>query len=346
MLDKDIEELRRHWRPLFDSRPATWRPDPVVQQATLERVLATPRRPAPPQAPRRRPVRRWLASAGIVIVAMLAILAIRPAAAPADQATPLPLTYRLAGDPKPAAPLLRELAAVAARTPAGPSGPVAHLETVSWDLSSRITGGHSTSVVIPQRQSFWLRADGSGRSVRQNLPAIPARLDGRPADVGEGHGPAGSTRSTEVFGEGGFPRAWTDSPPTETVALRAWLRAGDAGIFGDPAWAVLTITRLLQEQVLGPPQRAAVLRLLAEEPSITYVGTTTDRSARPGLAFAVTSSVHGLPARHVLVVDPGTGRILAHEESLLDRVGRLDVEPYSVIGFETYLTAEFVPDLP
>lgn len=50
------------------------------------------------------------------------------------------------------------------------------------------------------------------------------------------------------------------------------------------------ITDLVKERVLGAPERAAVLRVLATVPGLEYQGTTTNRAGRNGKTFSPDSN--------------------------------------------------------
>ncbi|GLW53662.1 hypothetical protein Kpho01_16730 [Kitasatospora phosalacinea] len=96
---------------------------------------------------------------------------------------------------------------------------------------------------------------------------------------------------------------------------------------------------LLRAQVLAPGQRAAVLRLVAALPGLSYDGSVTDRAGRPGGAFSAESNGSGLPARCTFVMDRDSGRILGDEEMLTTRAGALNVPVPSVISYAAYLSA-------
>lgn len=73
---------------------------------------------------------------------------------------------------------------------------------------------------------------------------------------------------------------------------------------------------------------------------VVHAGTVEDRAGRTGEAFSLTDRSGGLPGKRTLVFDPRTGNLLADEEQILSDTGKLNVEPYSVIGYVTFVTSE------
>jgi hypothetical protein len=142
---------------------------------------------------------------------------------------------------------------------------------------------------------------------------------------------------TEAYPAGRFPARWPDRPPTNSAALASWL-AGTSGVVFLPE----AISELVAERVLAAAERAAVLRLLAQEPGLQAGGVVADRAGRLGHAFSVLTDVHGLPSRHLFVVG-GDGRLLAYQEVLTETAGRLRVSVPAVVRDELYLVAEHVP---
>ena len=47
-----------------------------------------------------------------------------------------------------------------------------------------------------------------------------------------------------------------------------------------------------------------------------------------------------------MIFDPVTAALLAEEDVLLDKVDWLDANPPMVIGYDTYLISEIVPNIP
>ena len=309
--------------------------------ALLARVLDGPDEPRPARPGGRRPSRR-LVIAAAALAATTAVATVGAVgldvvtlpwndtvpAAGAYAATPPPLTYVPVAGTAP-----EVLSEIATRTAALPddvgAGRYARVETQEWSLFTRVGGDDHTvtSTVMPQRSTTWLAADGSGRSVvRYDQPGIPWTT---------------TKRKTFEPGERGSP--WpTLSADDATTAKR--LALGHPASNG-PAERLVAIDDLLRDQPMRPAVRAAVLRYLADTPTLELAGTTTDRLGRPGVAFSLDSDHTGLPMRYTMVVDPGTGRVLDSEEMLTTTAGRLNVPIPSVIGYTAYRSSAWTDDL-
>jgi hypothetical protein len=84
-----------------------------------------------------------------------------------------------------------------------------------------------------------------------------------------------------------------------------------------------------------------VIRLLATVPGIEHVGRTLDPS---GEAFAVFADQPGPATRHTIVLDPATGRLLAHEE--VATTGTATVHTPAVTQLERFLADDRVDAVP
>ena len=249
-------------------------------------------------------------------------------AAGAYAATPAPLAYTPVAGTAP-----EVLTEIAARTAALPddvgTGRYARVEMQEWSLFTRVGGDDHTvtSTVMPQRSTTWLAADGSGRSVvRYDQPGVPW-----------------TTTDETTYARGERNNPWpTLSPDDATIAER--LALGHPAANG-PAERLVAVNDLLRDQPMRPAVRAAVLRYLADTPTLELAGTTTDRLGRPGVAFSLESDLGGLPARRTMIVDPVTGRVLSSEEMLTVTAGALNVPIPSVIGYTAYRSSAYTDDL-
>jgi hypothetical protein len=149
---------------------------------------------------------------------------------------------------------------------------------------------------------------------------------------------ADSSPTTEVL-QPNTPREFSGPAPADRAALARYLTQGHPPENG-PGETIVAITDLVRDRVLGSAQRAALLRVLASVPGLTYTGQTSDRAGRKGEAFTLRNAHGGLLHDDTLVVDPASGRLLDAEELLLQR-GKLDVRVPAVIQYELYLTSEF-----
>ena len=76
-------------------------------------------------------------------------------------------------------------------------------------------------------------------------------------------------------------------------------------------------------------QARAVLRVLADLPGFRWRGQVTDRAGRAGMAVTVDDREHD--AQSLLIFDPGTGELLAHE--------RLTLSPVRISSYQVILDA-------
>jgi hypothetical protein len=280
-----------------------------------------------------------VAAAGAGTAGLIAADQLRPGRAYA--ATPLPLAIRpVAGD---ARGRLEQIAGRLAGTGAPAADtPVEHLVTDSWNLDSAVDGHTVTSAVIPSHEQLWRAPDGSALTIEEYLaPQFPSARD-RAAWRDDGSPGADRSPRRTPYPAGTFAAAWGDRPPVEPGRLRTWLRRQDTSDTAIPT----AITELLHERVLTGPERRALLDVLATEPGLRLLGTTTDRAGRAGLVVAATSSASGGDISHRYVVSPDTGAVLAHESILTGGAEALRVRRPAVISYNTYITAEFVAAIP
>ncbi|MGC4812698.1 CU044_5270 family protein [Micromonospora sp. DT228] len=335
----DVRRLLGDLDPARDLVPA----DERRRAADLARILATDR--APSAGRRVLPRRRFVLAAGAAALALAAgvvtLEAVREPQ-PVWAVTPAMLTYGPASTTERADVRLRRLAEVAAAQPAPPrpAGTVEHLESANWFLNSSISGGRTTSAVVPQQWRSWRTDDDAGRMVRKELPPV-FRSDADRKEWQRRGGRVDSSRETTDYAAGEFTPGWPGPVPTDVATLREWLDAGSPP--EEPVQYLEDVAHLTGVRLLNPAQRATVLRLLADLPGITVTGTVTDRAGRAGEAYSITSDAHGLPAQYTVIVDPDSGVPLGYEEVLTTTAGRLNVTIPAVITYRTYLVAEYAP---
>jgi hypothetical protein len=343
-VEPDREQRIQEILAAHRTAPAGTAPDPVAPRPVAPRPVA-PR----PATDRPRHTRRRifaLAGATVAVAAGGGWLADQLRPRQAYAATPRALGIRpVAGDAR------RWLEQIAGRValstappptaPPPPIRPVEHLVTRSWALNSTIDGRTVTSAVIATQRELWREGD-RGRIVEQNLPPeFPSEEDRATWREDGSPGADRAPRRTDLP-PGQLITAWTDRPPTEPGRLRRWLRRADSSDAAIP----VAVADLLRERVLTVPERLALLRVLATEPGLRLLGTTADRAGRTGLVFATTSSSGGGEHTYRLVISPDTGTVLAHEHILTGGADALRVRYPAVIGYDTYVTAEFVPAIP
>ncbi|GAA1398655.1 hypothetical protein GCM10009639_37360 [Kitasatospora putterlickiae] len=312
-----MSTARRVKKTMAASDPAAGETSaPGEAEAVLERILHDVVRESAEVRPGRARQRRLivgLAAAATVSAVATALLVLPGGSGSAEAATPAPLAYHLTAeqestDARTQLLQLARTARAAGETPLTPLG----LHWQQWSLNTRDDRGKVTSRVVPYDYEV---LDG------------PAGLVVRRRSLG------GSDRTrTDPF----HPTLQDVGTPQDGQALKDWLRRRTPGVDG-PGGTSQAVHDLLVERALTGGQRAAVLELIASLPGLEVTGTVTDRAGRVGVAYSASSDGSGLPTRYTFIVDPGTGRVLAQEETLTETAGLLNVPIPSVTSYNVYL---------
>ncbi|GAA2527850.1 CU044_5270 family protein [Pilimelia columellifera] len=334
-----VVELRSQWQP-HDPALRAELPDAATQERQLQRILYASHLTLVPPAPTVRAgrLRRTIfAAAGAVAIGGVLVVA-NPAQGPAFAVTPPPLALP-AGAPAPAAPVLRELALRAEQSSSGPrAGATEHLKRSEWSLFTSVDD-ETNSAVVPTLVESWRAPDGSGRVVQGvGEPIVDsASLRDRITIWWEINTEEPRAASYQA---GQYPAVWrADRPPVETAALRSWLlRNRPEG--GGPSDVITAVRDLVRERALNAAERAALLRVLAATPGLEHTGMVVERAGRRGDGFRLLSDDSASTAAYLLVIDPGDGRILAAEETLLSGADGLNIRTPAVISYETFLISE------
>jgi hypothetical protein len=296
----------------------------------------------------RGPVRRdprtvRSAVASIVVLALVAVGVVVAAGGggPTRHYVALqPLDYSRASNPVQGAPVLTQLASAAAAQPVSGAGEWYYLESASW---STFAGGspNAQPAGMPTVVEQWIGENGLQRVVtHSDLPAPPAGLDawlraGLPLTGGRVQTQTGDASA------GQFPADLsTDAATLEEQLLTAEVGSRTPGSSGGPPRSeelVAAVKDLRAQRHITPALQAAVLRMLAAQPSIVSLGTATDRLGRVVQAVGLDATSSGLPTRHVLLFDPTTGELLGAEDILTKSAGRLGVRIPSVISYVIYV---------
>lgn len=246
-----------------------------------------------------------------------------------------PLDYSRALDPGRAAPVLDRLATAAQAQPQAGAGEWYYLESASWstfagsDPSDRPAG-------MPTVVEQWIGAGEQRVVTHSDLPAPAAGLD---AWLRAGLPLSGGRVETHTGGnEQQFPEQLSTDPTTlERQLLDAEVGSDSHGGLPAAEELLAAVKDLRAQRALTPALRAAVLRMLANQPSIVSLGTATDRLGRVVQAVALDSAASGLPTRHVLLLDESTGELLGAEDILTESAGKLGVPIPSVISYVIYV---------
>ena len=248
-----------------------------------------------------------------------------------------------------AAALLNDLASIAAAQPAASARAAGYRYTKVESTYLNMTvvnGGDVIAVLGPKTREMWIGPDGAGRIRETAGEATFLNERGRAAWLAMGS-PQLNRAINEDFGPGGLSYEDLARLPTDPVALAAVIRerAGRTQVpINDEMFVV--IGDLLRQQEAPPAVRAALYKVAAGIPGVELIGDARDRSGRPGVAVAKTSSYRGLRLRNVLIFDPRTSALLGEEEVLLERATWVDAPPPVVVGYAVYLDSRIVESLP
>ncbi|WP_311708150.1 CU044_5270 family protein [Streptomyces litchfieldiae] len=252
-------------------------------------------------------------AAGLATVAVAVALVVLPGSGDegtAYAATPSPLRYVATATDRSASELLGEIADRAAALPE-PAGEAVGISYRGWWLSTRITSESVTSEIVETDVHNELHPDGSITQTQE------------------------TPEGTETFTDP--PNAYSEPAPAGEEEFAAWLEAAYGQPIGDIMYLEAATHDLITQQALGPDQRAAFLRMLADMDGLEYDGEVIDRAGRAGQAFSAVSSSSGLPTRYTFIIDPATGDLLGQEDTLTETAGELNVPIPSVISYEIYL---------
>ncbi|PZF80749.1 hypothetical protein C1I92_24525 [Jiangella anatolica] len=191
-----------------------------------------------------------------------------------------------------------------------------------------------TSAVVPVLREQRLLADGS---VHVRETQGEARFPTAEWSAADDAATPGAVLLDETIPAGGLASAYPAQLATDPAALReqllaAWPQAGDPA-----ATLFRALHELAANRSLDAPVQAAALAMLAREPGVVALGAATDRRGRAAVAFGADSADSGLDRRHVLLVDPDSGRLLGYEEVLTGDPGELDVKTPAVAAYTVFL---------
>ncbi|MFT4009942.1 MAG: CU044_5270 family protein [Nocardioidaceae bacterium] len=356
--DGDWRDLRRM---LDEGRVTPAQVEEVLDQQRaaedmLARITARPPKGASARLarrPRSRPILIRIAVVAALVIAITGVLYFvhvgsgRPDVAAAK--TPPLLNIAdvkpgsIPGKGDPAGRALEALAnEAAAQEPAG-LGAVQHVRTVGWSsYADEAAGGQETGtrVLLPKRVDSFYFPDGRLRIIERT---------GDPLDQ---HG-----RVTDAIG------SWTDNQPVTDENIHAddppdypeslptdSTKALSRALLGEPdpcpgytGGCLLAQVKYLHDTyVLQPQLQAALWRVLAAEPTITYLGRARDRLDREALVF--TALEYGGDSQTLIFADPATGAWLGSETVLIKPDPDFDFDPPAVLEFSALVTSKRVSD--
>ncbi|MDO3703551.1 CU044_5270 family protein [Micromonospora sp. C28SCA-DRY-2] len=192
-----------------------------------------------------------------------------------------------------------------------------HTKTWGDPVMTSADGRHH--VAFADETKVWQAADGTGKQITTQLePQYPDQ------------------ESREYWQRNLKPKApATPAPddmplPAEDLAPLPSGRAQLADLLGVRygAGAVSKKVSTVYGRYVVPRQtRAEILRVLAEVPGFRWRGQVTDRAGRKGVAITYDDREHN--AQSLLIFDPNTGELLAHE--------RLTLSPLRISAYQVIL---------
>jgi hypothetical protein len=244
---------------------------------------------------------------------------------------------------KSAAFAFEQLAKVAERQPFDDSGTIHKTVRDAWFLSTDPATGKSSaaSVLVPtvveqfsfpnarvrviERRGSPLDSNGQVTNKQGNWSDDPALSDD-------------SFRSTKT--EAGYPATL----PTDPDALVTQLIEDETQCAGIRAFCLSTaLTQLHFKYAVPPAQTAALWRVLADEPTISWLGKSRDRLDREAVAFSLPGA--DTSRRILLFADPDTGDLLGSEEVLIEDSAELGLDAPAVVEFTALVEARLVNDV-
>lgn len=97
------------------------------------------------------------------------------------------------------------------------------------------------------------------------------------------------------------------------------------------------ITQLKYNYVIEPRLMAALWHVLADEPTVSYLGTSRDRLNRNAIAFSLPGA--DTSRRIILFANPDTGALLGSEEILVSDSKELDLKAPAITEFTALVTS-------
>ncbi|MBX7268660.1 CU044_5270 family protein [Micromonospora sp. Llam7] len=325
------ERTRSLLGPVDPARTAAVATPPVSAQELINRAGSTEM-----VAGRRRvrSTRRLVLAAGTLAVVVGVVAVLQPFDRPAPDVAGgpgsvagsvlVPVSYQFDTDPPEAGPQLRALAGkIKDAEYEHLGGRYMYHHTKVWGDPVMTSADGRHHVAFAGETKVWRAADGTGSQINKQLePQYPDQesrdywqrnLDSRPA-VDAAAAPIMIP----------LPPMELTPPSADPSRLRELLKVG----YG-PGAASKEVSTLYARFVIPRATRAEILRVLADVPGFRWRGQVTDRAGRDGVAVTFDDREHD--AQSLLIFDPTTGELLAHE--------RLTLSPGRISAYKVILDA-------
>lgn len=301
--------------------------------------------------------RRWprlIMAGGIAAAIAIVLIVIQPGMKPneAMARTPALAKFQFGDDfgkptsDKPARFALDALAARASRQGSSASGPIQLTVRDAWFLSTDEPkpGQSGSSVLIPTLTEQYANPDGTIRAIERR---------GRPLNhSGQVTGKVGSWSNLPPVSDNTFdgPDAGPNYPETlstEPAKLATQLIQDEAECAAIRAFCLSnSVTQLQYNYVIEPRLMAALWHVLADEPTVAYLGTSRDRLNRKAIAFSLPGA--DTSRRIILFANPDTGALFGSEEILISDSKELGLKSPAITEFTALVTSRriAVTDVP
>ncbi len=329
-----LDEMTRRLR---NANPFTRTELPEAALTTLDDIMAGRRRPSDGRnlAPARR--RRWvppvIVSSSLVLVAVLvaviALVVLRPQAALAATPVPLPLAPTTA-----TVDSLREDLVDSA--PTAPTGSTRGAEWDGWYLQLDADNPEA-AFIQPQHNTISWAPDMSGSSTV--IAGAPMQPDGQTIEpLPSGATEPGTGLSQETWAPGELTVPFVATPPDDVAAMRTYLETYlDTGGTPSTVWTdgdyLQALAMLAQTWTLSGGATQAAIGVILSAPGVNVAGTTTDRSGRIGLVLNIDPTAMDPTHRAQLVIDPSTWRLLALEHISVDGIPEFRIPAGAVTDY-------------
>lgn len=191
------------------------------------------------------------------------------------------------------------------------TGRYTYLRIAGWNAVFDDAPGGNQQIIRPSQREVWFLPDGSGRQRLTMLPPVFPNEASRRYWQNKGTAVPNATPGT-----GGNGEPDVDELGPGTYGLREPLPSGPdelARRLMDHDPSAPDLFRTVHDVFwMDPPKRtvrAEILRLLARQRGVAWLGETTDRAGRPGVAIGTDAE----DGQHILVLDAVTGMVLADE---------------------------------
>ncbi|HEU5025687.1 MAG TPA: CU044_5270 family protein [Spirillospora sp.] len=205
------------------------------------------------------------------------------------------------------------------------------------------------------------RRAGSPATLSLQVPIQPSGKGGYKAmKVATGPGPVETSSTPLVDGDKVYwlgrnvtmkqLQSLPDDPKRLKKEVLRWYGGHDTESSSVPmaadAWLFRVAGSLVTELPVQPKVRAAAFRMLAGLKTVDSVGRVTDPRGRTGDAIGMKEKDASGVVRHLLVIDPATGKALADERVLVTPSAKEPRPAGTVLGSSSVMTMEWTDSAP